>query len=79
MTDRQGEMAMDEQAYLDLEAALERGLTKAPIITIGLGGAISTGLFIGSGCRTVRTRGTSFILPIGNRMDGSVCGAVCGL
>jgi hypothetical protein len=25
----------------------------------------------GAECRTVRTRGTSFILPIGNRKDGS--------
>lgn len=42
-------MAMDEQAYLDREAGLERGLTKAQITMIGLGGAIGTGLFMGSG------------------------------
>ena len=47
---------MDEQAYMDREAGLERGLTKAQIIMIGLGGAIGTGLFMGSGCTTVRTR-----------------------
>ena len=40
---------MDEQAYLDREAGLERGLTKAQITMIGLGGAIGTGLFMGSG------------------------------
>lgn len=40
---------MDEQAYIDREAGLERGLTKAQIIMIGLGGAIGTGLFMGSG------------------------------
>ena len=40
---------MDEQAYLDREAGLERGLSKAQIIMIGLGGAIGTGLFMGSG------------------------------
>lgn len=49
MTDRQREMAMDEQACVDREAGLERGLTKAQIIMIGLGGAIGTGLFMGSG------------------------------
>lgn len=49
MTEGQGEMAMDEQAYVDREAGLERGLTKAQIIMIGLGGAIGTGLFMGSG------------------------------
>ncbi|KAB2852391.1 MAG: amino acid permease, partial [Sphingopyxis terrae] len=42
-------MTMDEQAYLDREAGLERGLSKAQIIMIGLGGAIGTGLFMGSG------------------------------
>ncbi|MBJ7438414.1 MAG: amino acid permease [Sphingopyxis sp.] len=42
-------MAMDEQACVDREAGLERGLTKAQIIMIGLGGAIGTGLFMGSG------------------------------
>jgi amino acid transporter, AAT family len=40
---------MDEQAYLDREAGLKRGLSKAQIIMIGLGGAIGTGLFMGSG------------------------------
>ncbi len=40
---------MDEQAFVDREAGLERGLTKAQIIMIGLGGAIGTGLFMGSG------------------------------
>jgi AAT family amino acid transporter len=42
-------MAMDEQSCVDREAGLERGLTKAQIIMIGLGGAIGTGLFMGSG------------------------------
>ncbi|WP_137752373.1 amino acid permease [Sphingopyxis sp. L1A2A] len=42
-------MAMDEQAFVDREGGLERGLTKAQIIMIGLGGAIGTGLFMGSG------------------------------
>jgi len=42
---------MDEQAYLDREAGLERGLSKAQIIMIGLGGAIGTGLFMGAGSR----------------------------
>ena len=42
-------MTMDEQVYLDREAGLERGLSKAQIIMIGLGGAIGTGLFMGSG------------------------------
>jgi amino acid transporter, AAT family len=40
---------MEEQAYLDREAGLKRGLTKAQITMIGLGGAIGTGLFMGSG------------------------------
>lgn len=40
---------MDEQTYLDREAGLKRGLTKAQITMIGLGGAIGTGLFMGSG------------------------------
>lgn len=40
---------MDEQAYLDREAGLKRGLSKAQITMIGLGGAIGTGLFMGSG------------------------------
>lgn len=40
---------MDEQVYLDREAGLQRGLTKAQITMIGLGGAIGTGLFMGSG------------------------------
>ncbi len=40
---------MDEQAFVDREGGLERGLTKAQIIMIGLGGAIGTGLFMGSG------------------------------
>lgn len=40
---------MNEQSYVDREAGLERGLSKAQIIMIGLGGAIGTGLFMGSG------------------------------
>lgn len=40
---------MDEQTYIDREAGLERGLSKAQIVMIGLGGAIGTGLFMGSG------------------------------
>ncbi len=40
---------IDEQVYLDREAGLKRGLSKAQIIMIGLGGAIGTGLFMGSG------------------------------
>jgi AAT family amino acid transporter len=38
-----------EQAYVDREAGLERGLSKAQITMIGLGGAIGTGLFMGAG------------------------------
>lgn len=40
---------MDEQGYLEREAGLKRGLNKAQITMIGLGGAIGTGLFMGSG------------------------------
>ena len=40
---------MEEQAYLDREAGLKRGLSRAQITMIGLGGAIGTGLFMGSG------------------------------
>jgi len=79
MTDRKGEMAMDEQDYLDREAGLERGLTKAQIIMIGLGGAIGIGLFMASGvydCTDSRD-----IFHIADRQpDGWIrCGAACGL
>lgn len=40
---------MDEQHYIDRESGLKRGLSKAQITMIGLGGAIGTGLFMGSG------------------------------
>lgn len=40
---------MEENDYLDREAGLKRGLNKAQITMIGLGGAIGTGLFMGSG------------------------------
>ena len=44
-----GGKPMNEQSYIDREAGLERGLSKAQIVMIGLGGAIGTGLFMGSG------------------------------
>ncbi|HEX2817532.1 MAG TPA: amino acid permease [Phenylobacterium sp.] len=40
---------MDEDAIIEREAGLSKGLTKAQITMMGLGGAIGTGLFMGSG------------------------------
>jgi AAT family amino acid transporter len=40
---------VDEDAIIEREAGLSKGLTKAQIIMMGLGGAIGTGLFMGSG------------------------------
>jgi L-asparagine transporter-like permease len=40
---------MDEDAIIEREAGLSKGLTRAQITMIGLGGAIGTGLFMGSG------------------------------
>ena len=40
---------MDETAIIDREAGLSKALTRAQITMIGLGGAIGTGLFMGSG------------------------------
>jgi AAT family amino acid transporter len=39
----------DEDAIIEREAGLGKGLTKAQITMMGLGGAIGTGLFMGSG------------------------------
>jgi AAT family amino acid transporter len=39
----------DEDAIFEREAGLSKGLTRAQITMIGLGGAIGTGLFMGSG------------------------------
>lgn len=39
---------MDEDAIIEREAGLGKGLTKAQITMMGLGGAIGTGLFMGS-------------------------------
>jgi L-asparagine transporter-like permease len=40
---------MDKKNLLDREGGLHQGLTRAQITMIGLGGAIGTGLFMGSG------------------------------
>ncbi len=40
---------MDEDAIIEREAGLSKALTRAQITMIGLGGAIGTGLFMGSG------------------------------
>lgn len=40
---------MDETAIVDREQGLQKALSKAQITMIGLGGAIGTGLFMGSG------------------------------
>jgi L-asparagine transporter-like permease len=40
---------MSENAIVEREGGLHKGLTKAQVIMIGLGGAIGTGLFMGSG------------------------------
>ena len=40
---------MDEDSIIEREAGLSKGLTRAQITMIGLGGAIGTGLFMGSG------------------------------
>lgn len=40
---------MDEGQILERESGLHKGLSKAQIVMIGLGGAIGTGLFMGSG------------------------------
>ncbi|HEX7943934.1 MAG TPA: amino acid permease [Phenylobacterium sp.] len=40
---------MDEAAIIEREAGLKQALTRAQITMIGLGGAIGTGLFMGSG------------------------------
>jgi L-asparagine transporter-like permease len=40
---------VDEDAIIEREAGLGKGLTKAQITMMGLGGAIGTGLFMGSG------------------------------
>ncbi|HLZ73779.1 amino acid permease [Phenylobacterium sp.] len=39
----------DEDAIIEREAGLSKGLTRAQITMMGLGGAIGTGLFMGSG------------------------------
>ncbi len=40
---------MSEQEIAEREQGLAKGLTKAQVVMIGLGGAIGTGLFLGSG------------------------------
>jgi amino acid transporter, AAT family len=40
---------MDEAAIVERERGLHKGLTQAQVVMIGLGGAIGTGLFMGSG------------------------------
>jgi L-asparagine transporter-like permease len=40
---------MDEAAIVEREKGLRKGLTQAQVVMIGLGGAIGTGLFMGSG------------------------------
>ena len=40
---------MDASAIVSREAGLHRGLSSAQLVMIGLGGAIGTGLFMGSG------------------------------
>lgn len=40
---------MDETSVVDREKGLHKGLTQAQVVMIGLGGAIGTGLFMGSG------------------------------
>jgi AAT family amino acid transporter len=40
---------VDEDAIIEREAGLSKGLTRAQITMMGLGGAIGTGLFMGSG------------------------------
>jgi len=40
---------MDEAAIVEREKGLHKGLTQAQVVMIGLGGAIGTGLFMGSG------------------------------
>lgn len=40
---------MDEDSIIERESGLSKGLTRAQITMIGLGGAIGTGLFMGSG------------------------------
>ena len=40
---------MDEAVIVDREQGLHKGLTQAQVVMIGLGGAIGTGLFMGSG------------------------------
>jgi L-asparagine transporter-like permease len=43
------ETSMDETSVVDREKGLHKGLTQAQVVMIGLGGAIGTGLFMGSG------------------------------
>src|ERR1700730_13713526 len=43
------ETSMDETSIVDRENGLHKGLTQAQVVMIGLGGAIGTGLFMGSG------------------------------
>ena len=40
---------MDEHAIAERESGLHKGLSQAKVVMIGLGGAIGTGLFMGSG------------------------------
>ena len=40
---------MEDTSAMDRESGLNKGLTKAQVVMIGLGGAIGTGLFMGSG------------------------------
>jgi L-asparagine transporter-like permease len=45
----QGGNGIDEHTILDRESGLHKGLTRRQVVMIGLGGAIGTGLFLGSG------------------------------
>ena len=49
MTPREGAALDEASAIAGREAGLHKDLTRAQLVMIGLGGAIGTGLFMGSG------------------------------